>query len=148
MRKYILTTGFSLLCLLLLTACKKNQNKILPKKEGIWNVVEARVQYYENDTLITDEISTPGGSFTFEKDGEGSMVDPNISGDTQIPMAWYYDDEKEEILILNSTSSHTHVYSVLEFGRKEQTWFVSYSSSPNFLPLLRWDHTLKLIRQE
>ena len=108
--------AFTLIAAFALSSCN-NVEKILPKKDGLWNVknihqvttVDGMVQ---QDTMMADQ-----GTMMFNSDGTGVTTDNN--GNTN-EFTWSYDKDADVVSV--TQDSLTFENNVLESSSKMQQW--------------------------
>lgn len=124
-----------------LTAC--NPDRVLPKKEGLWQVVSIRDQNYSGNAVAID-TTFPGPfpeQYQFNKDGTGTFIDEGNTADFQ----WEYDSEKQFLTLdYNPAFQREELIVVERSKRKSQTWLID-SGFPAGLPD-RTERTLELER--
>ncbi len=95
---------------LVIASCTKNPAKVLPKKDGKWNVTY---------TQTTNGKSTTGsGTFTFT-DTEVTITDDAFST-LAFKGTWSYDKSAEKITI--TIDKDATVYTVSDMTRTSETW--------------------------
>lgn len=98
-----------------LTACN-NVEKILPKKDGRWDVSRVEAKTYFSGVLASDTVITDGNGFmVFNSDGTGYTEDENGTKDAGSDFTWTADDDKISV----TDSSGTLTSDVLEASKKE-----------------------------
>ncbi len=99
---------------LLFSGCSKSPNKILPKKDGIWNGASV--------TIITvggaSSTQPANFAFTFKDDGTGSI---NEAG-TISTFTWVYSKENKTITFTQQGALSSVVYNVSELKSKSEKW--------------------------
>ena len=113
--------AFAIIALLAVVAVGCNKvEKILPKKDGLWQGVNSTVLSYLNDSLMTTTIDDDSlGTMYFDKDGSGYSQDFNNS--QQHPFTWVVADGNDQITITD-TSGTSLTWEILESSSKEQKW--------------------------
>ena len=114
---------FTVAAVVLMTACN-NVEKILPKKDGTWNISMITETETVNRTVTSDTTYSPvGTSFTFDKDGTGTYTEP----DTTDSFTWAYNDDNETITMTLASFPLAIVYDVLESSKDAQTWRYTFT---------------------
>jgi hypothetical protein len=95
--------------------------KILPKKDGKWKTTKQEQRYYENDVLQSTTTDITTTSFTFQKDGTGSLVD---NGSTDA-FTWSVNSDNDEITLCQDFGgvSICFTYDIVESKSTTQVWF-------------------------
>ena len=111
----LLAVTFSLA--ILLSACSKAPNKILPKKDGLWSAT------YTSTETVGGASSTQTGawSITFSE-GTGVASELGFSA----PFTWSYDKKNKTITITFSGSSSA-TYNVEEMKSNSEKWTRNYT---------------------
>jgi hypothetical protein len=91
----------ALSALLIVAGCAK-ADKILPKKEGLWNISSITYSNYSNNTLDTSYTDSEVGTLQFEEGSEG--IATNSNGD-ESPFTWTYTEGPERIAMCYQLSS-------------------------------------------
>ena len=102
---------------LVIASCTKNPAKVLPKKDGKWNV-----SYTETSN---GKSSTGNGTFTFT-DTEITITDNSIPN-LAFKGTWSYDKTAEKITI--TIDKDATVYTVSDMTRTSETWTHSDNGS-------------------
>ena len=108
--KKILSIFTALAFILVIASCSKNPSKVLPRKDGKWNVA-----YTETDKSGTD---TGTGTITFTESGF-TLTDDALSG-FAVTGTWSYDKSSENITLV--AFGDATVYKVTDQKRKSETW--------------------------
>lgn len=82
------------LCALLIVAGCSKADKILPKKEGLWNISSITYSNYSNNTLDTSYTDSEVGTLQFEEGSDGTIT--NSNGE-ESPFTWTYTEGPERI---------------------------------------------------
>lgn len=117
------TLALSAIIAIVAVGCNKVE-KILPKKDGTWRAVSITDAQYVNNTLDTTYVdNNPGETYTFVKDGTGSMTDT----DTTIAFSWTVNDDNDQITLCVDFLGvqFCQPMDVLESSKDAQTWFYS-----------------------
>ena len=115
--------NFKVFALALVTAFAlyscSNVEKILPKKDGLWNVTSQTDEEYEDGTLVTTTTTTDSlPSWMFNSDGTGEVFEfGGASGGT---FNWVYDDNNESVTITQDGLGLA--FTVVESSKDAQTW--------------------------
>ena len=94
--------------------------KILPKKDGLWQIKSEQITVFVNnvqDTSYTEVDSL--GQIMFEKDGGGYSAD--FSGNNKVTFTWEVNSDNDKITITD-TSGVPQTMDILESSNKSQTW--------------------------
>ncbi len=95
----------------ILASCTKNPAKVLPKKDGKWNVTYT-------ETTSAGKTETGSGTITFTETGF-TLTDNALSG-FAFTGTWSYDKSSENITL--TIGSDVTVYKVSEMTRTSETW--------------------------
>lgn len=99
-----------------------NIEKILPKKDGVWNVTSATQRDYEDGTLVSTTTETSNlGTYTFNSDGTGVIADDSTSEN----ITWSANSDNDQVTIAADGGGLALVYDVLESEKKKQKWQTS-----------------------
>lgn len=113
---------------IVIVGCSKVE-KILPKKDGTWKTTSSVSRVYVNSALDTTITQTTGfdETVTFEKDGIGSITDP----DTTIAFTWTVNDNQDEVTMCFDFGgiSLCQTSTVLESEKDKQVWMTSDKAS-------------------
>ena len=92
-----LMKALSMLALVAVVAvgCGKTE-KILPKKDGLWDVTKVTTRYYTGGNLDSTETYSDAGTYRFETDGTGVITEDG--GATQA-FEWTANDDAETVKI-------------------------------------------------
>ena len=108
--------AFTLIAAFALSSCN-NVEKILPKKDGLWNVKSIHQITSVDGTVQQDTTMSDQGTMMFNSDGTGVNADNN-GGTTEF--TWAYDKEADVVSV--TQDSLTLENNVLESSSKAQTW--------------------------
>lgn len=114
---------FSILVLslaMLAVGCNKVE-KILPKKDGLWNVTNLTSKTYFNNALIsTQSDNNPGMTYEFNKDETGTYKDAT---DTQ-NFTWSVNADNDVLTICQEVNSITICLDldIIESSKDAQEW--------------------------
>lgn len=127
---------------LLVVGCTKIE-KILPRQEGLWNVVNLNTITYVDDSLVANVDETDSlDRFYFDKQGIGYTED--FLGERS-DFTWEVNAENDWVTITD-TSGFATVYEVVESSNKEQVWTTSlYNENQGIIT--RWDITATMNRE-
>lgn len=94
-------------------ACSKSPDKVLPKKDGTWNV-SIKIQQYPGANLTYDMtyIFKDDGTVTFQLDGQTSLKS----------YSWVYSRNTKKITISGLDGSYPEIYNVIEMKAKSEKW--------------------------
>lgn len=109
--KKILSIFSILAFVLVIASCTKNPAKVLPKKDGKWNVT-----YTETDA--NGKTESGAGTITFTESAF-TLTDNSLNG-LAITGTWSYDKSSENITL--TIGSDTIVFKVTDMKRKSETW--------------------------
>ncbi|MFN8397192.1 MAG: hypothetical protein U0176_21390 [Bacteroidia bacterium] len=106
---------------LLVLGCSKI-DKILPRQDGLWNVVNLNTITYVDDSLVSNTDETDSlGRYYFDKQGIGYLED--ALGERS-DFTWEVNEENDWVT-LTDTSGAATVMEVVESSNKEQVWTTS-----------------------
>ena len=108
--KKILSIFTALAFILVIASCSKNPSKVLPRKDGKWNVA-----YTITDNGTTE---TGTGTITFTESGF-TLTDDSFSG-LAFAGTWSYDKSSENITLV--IMGDATVFKVTDQKRKSETW--------------------------
>lgn len=108
--KKIITLFTTLAFILVIASCSKNPSKVLPRKDGKWNIT-----YTETSGNQTD---SGAGTITFTESGF-TLTDNSLPG-LAFTGTWSYDKSSENITLVVGTDAT--VYKVSDQKRKSETW--------------------------
>jgi hypothetical protein len=118
--------AFAIVAVLAIVAVSCNKvEKILPKKDGLWQGTESIVTQFidgTQDTTWTDTDSL--GRMFFDKEGTGYATD--FEGNNRVDFTWSVNDDND-VVTITDTSDTAVMYDVLESSKNEQKWFTSFS---------------------
>lgn len=99
--------------------------KILPKKDGLWNQDSFRMVGYLNDSLLSDTTVTDSlGVIYFNEDGTGYTQDEGST--SQSAFTWSVNDDNDVLTITDSDSGSVPMpMDILESSSKAMTLFNS-----------------------
>lgn len=105
-------------------ACGKVE-KILPKKDGLWQATSQTVASYTNDSLTSTVTQTDSlGQSYFDKEGTGYSTD--FQGNNKTTFTWAVNDDND-VITITDTSGFAMAYDILESSNKAQKWFGTIS---------------------
>ena len=115
--------NFKVFALALVTAFAlyscSNVEKILPKKDGRWNVTSQTDEEYVDGVLITTTSTTDSlPTWQFNSDGTGEVFE--FGGASAGTINWVYDDNNETVTITQDGIGLA--FSVIESSKDAQTW--------------------------
>ena len=107
---------------LLFASCSKSPDKILPKKNGAWNVV---ITTHTTSTAGYDSTTITNTITTFIKDGTGSYINSSGSSDS---FTWSYSKDSKKITFQKDLPNEWPiVFDVTIMERKTEQWHAVYS---------------------
>ncbi len=112
MKKY-----FALFALMavLFSACSKSPEKVLPRKDGIWDFTY-KSKLFINDNLTAEDEGS--GVLTFKKDGTVTIISNGIASEA----LWSATSNTVTLTITFMGQTETTVYRVTQKSRKSETW--------------------------
>lgn len=104
---------------IILSACSKAPDKVLPKKDGLWTAT------YTSIETVGGASSTQTGawSITFSE-GTGVATELGFS----LPFTWSY-DKKNKTITITFTGSSSATYNVEEMKAKSEKWTRNYTET-------------------
>lgn len=124
MKTKFLSIAVILFSAIILVACGKIE-KVLVKKDGLWNVASMMQKVTMGGTVIMDTTIADWGTITFTDDGKGTMTPKDTATwGAASTFSWSADQDEETVTIITGTSPNmdTTVYDVVESSAKEQSW--------------------------
>ncbi len=123
--KNIKVFALALVAAFAIVSCN-NVEKILPKKDGLWQATSLNSKTYLNNVLELDVTQTDSlGTIRFDSDGTGESF--AFDGTSDGTFTWSFDSDEDKVTITQDGT--TLVYEVLESERKSQKWFTSVEFS-------------------
>lgn len=114
-----------LLLAALMVGCGKVE-KVLPKKDGKWQVTSQETRYYTHDNLDSMEVLTSGlPVYTFNSDGTGSVTE----GSNTTAFVWSVEDDSDDDDFIDDSDDDINICQ--EFGGAQVCleWDVRESSN-------------------
>lgn len=127
------------------TSCT-NVEKILPKKDGRWDVTSVDSKIYFDGVLAVDTVITDGNGFiVFNSDGTGYTEDEARTKDAGSDFTWTADNDQITI----TDSSDTYTSDVLEASKKEMMLsLTTEEEDPLFGVTIRSESMTTLVRAD
>ena len=114
--KFFKIFALAMIATIFLASCATTPDKVLPKKQGVWDVNSIRFETYVNGAVAGDSTANDQGTMTFKDDGTGT-----VSADGSVTnITWDYNETNETIRITDNSGSVD--FDILESAAKEQTW--------------------------
>jgi len=104
---------------ILLSACSKAPNKILPKKDGLWNANYTII----NTVGAASSTQTGALSMTFKDDGTGTVNDGTVS----TAFTWSYSKDNKTLTFTETGATTASIYTVEEMKAKSEKWTRNYT---------------------
>lgn len=113
--------AFALVAAFAIVSCS-NVEKILPKKDGLWQGTSVNTKSYVDGTLASEETQTDSlGTTMFSDDGTGEFF--AFDGTSDGTFTWSFDKDNDQVTI--TQDGFSIVFDVLESEKNSQTWFTS-----------------------
>lgn len=115
--------AFALVAAFAIVSCS-NVEKILPKKDGLWQGTSVNTKTYVDDVLDSEETQTDSlGTARYNSDGTGEFFAED--GTSEGTFNWSYNKDNDQVTITQDGIGL--VYDVLTSEKNSQTWSTSFS---------------------
>lgn len=117
--------------------------KVLPHKDGLWDVKTVTYEHYENDSLI----ERTGGDenlpyYFFDADGTGYYK--SFYFVQRFPFTWSVNDDNDQLTIQDTTSTQPTVWDIVEHKRNAETWVNTTVATDSGVTVRQvWTYTLE-----
>ena len=128
----------------ILTACTSDPGKILPKKEGHWDVVEVHTIRYFDGEVVQDETNSTEMEFKFRSDGKGSLW---FDGEHHSDLDWTYNEDNNRLTLINEQIPVPSEFIIMESNKNSQIWFIFEDGEFEGKPT-RYEAFYRLVRRD